>query len=55
METAMELLPPTSGFFFGSHTIDEWYWQDIKDTIEKLDTALEQSVDDATFEYLASW
>jgi hypothetical protein len=55
VETAMQLLRPTSGFFFGSNTIDEWYWQDIKDTIEKLNTVLEQSVDDAMFEYLASW
>ena len=54
-EKAWELLPPESGFFFGSNTIDEWYWQDIKDTIEKLNTALEQSVDDAMFEYVASW
>ena len=54
-ETAMKLLPPTEGFFFGSNNIDEWYWEDIKDTIEKLNTALEQSVDDAMFEYQASW
>jgi hypothetical protein len=54
-ETAMELLPPTEGFFFGSNGIDEWYWEDIKDTIAKLNTALEQSVDDAMFEYQASW
>ena len=54
-EKAMELLPPASGFFFGSTAVDEWYWEDIKDTIEKLNTALEQSVDDAMFEYQASW
>jgi CTP:phosphocholine cytidylyltransferase-like protein len=51
----MDLLPPASGFFFGTTDISEWYWEDIKDTIEKLNTALEQSVDDAMFEYLASW
>ena len=54
-EKAMELLPPTSGFFFGSNTIDEWYWSDIQDTVDKLNKALEQSVDDAMFEYYASW
>jgi hypothetical protein len=52
---ALEFLPPTDGFFFGSSAIDEWYWNDLKDTIDKLNTALEQSVDDAMFEYLASW
>ena len=52
---AEEMLPPTSGFFFGASEIDEWYWEDIKDTIGKLNVALEQSVDDAMFEYQASW
>jgi hypothetical protein len=54
-ETALELLPPTEGFFFGNNKIDEWYWSDVSDTIDKLNTALEQSVDDAMFEYYASW
>ena len=54
-EAAFELLPPTSGFFFGSTEVDEWYWSDVSDTIDKLNTALEQSVDDAMFEYYASW
>jgi hypothetical protein len=54
-EVAMDLLPPTSGFFFGSSTIDEWYWSDVQDTIDKLNEALANSVDDAMFEYQASW
>ena len=54
-DVAMELLPPTSGFFFGTTDISEYYWEDISDTITKLNTALEQSVDDAMFEYYASW
>ena len=54
-EKAMELLPPTPGFFFGASEVGDWYWEDIKDTIDKLNEALEQSVDDAMFEYLASW
>jgi hypothetical protein len=52
---AEEMLPPTSGFFFGANQIGDWYWEDLKDTIDKLNTALEQSVDDAMFEYQASW
>lgn len=54
-EYAMEHLPPASGFFFGSTEINEWYWEDVKDTIDKLNDALDNSVDDAMFEYLASW
>jgi len=51
---AEELLPPTSGFFFGGG-IDDWYWENVKETVEKLTTIIDQSVDDATFEYQASW
>jgi hypothetical protein len=54
-EYAQEMLPPSAGFFFGSTEVDDWYWEDIKDTIDKLNDALEQSVDDAMFEYQASW
>jgi hypothetical protein len=54
-EYAQEMLPPTPGFFFGSTTVDEWYWQDLNDTVAKLNTALGESVDDAMFEYQASW
>lgn len=54
-ETAWELLPPTSGFFFGSTEIDEWYWDDIKSTIEKLNTIIDETSDDTQFEYQASW
>jgi len=35
---AEKLLPTTSGFFFGSQEIDEYYWQDLaytKDILEK--------------------
>ena len=54
-ETAMELLPPTSGFFFGSDTVDEWYWSDVKETLDKLNAIIDESVEDAVFEYQASW
>jgi hypothetical protein len=52
---AEELLPPMDGFFFGSTGIDDWYLENVKDTVEKLTTIINQSVDDATFEYQASW
>jgi hypothetical protein len=54
-DKAEKLLPPASGFFFGSTAIDEWYWNDIQETVNKLNTIIEQSVEDATFEYQASW
>lgn len=51
---ANENLPPQSGFFFGSTEIDEWYYQDIKETLDALFPLL--VVDDgAEFEYHASW
>jgi hypothetical protein len=54
-ELAMEWLPPSTGFFFGNNQINEWYWSDIQDTVDKLNEALAHSVDDAMFEYQASW
>ena len=54
-EKALDLLPPASGFFFGSNGIDEWYWDNIQDTVTKLNEALEHSVDDDMLEYQASW
>lgn len=51
---AAEVLPPTAGFFFGSYEYDEWYWEDIKKTIDILDTALaDESLNN--FIYQASW
>jgi hypothetical protein len=55
-EVALELLPPTSGFFFGSYDIDEWYWQDIDDTIEQLERVLSETPESEwDFIYQASW
>lgn len=39
---AAELLPPKSGFFFGGTEIDEYYFQDIKDTIEIIESILSE-------------
>lgn len=55
------LLPPQGGFFFGSIEIDEWYWQDIKDTIKILKTELafiaeaEKNGESWDYYYQASW
>ena len=50
------LLPPQAGFFFGSYDIDEWYWQDIKDTIKKIDRVLAlPEMSKLSFYYTSSW
>jgi len=54
-ETAMELLPPVSGFFFGGTEIDDWYWDDIKGTLTKLNELIDNNTEDQEFEYQASW
>lgn len=40
-ETAMELLPPKSGFFFGSTVIDEFFIDDLTSTVERFDYLLD--------------
>ncbi len=51
-----ELLPPESGFFFGSTEIDEWYWTDIEETIKMLEGLLnDEALKDFDFEYQSSW
>jgi hypothetical protein len=50
---AEQLLPSTSGFFFGNTEYDEWYYNDIQNTIEVLEKALEDK--DADYYYSSSW
>lgn len=33
-------LQPTSGFFFGNYEINDWYWDDIQDTVKMLEESL---------------
>ena len=51
---AKELLPTTSGFFFGSTEFDEYYFQDIESTVEIIDRCLALP-DSWEFEYQSSW
>lgn len=37
---AGDILPPTQGFFFGGYEIDEYYIQDLKDTVTMIDHIL---------------
>lgn len=52
---ALELLPPASGFFFGSTDVDEGYYEDLVYTAETLDALLAEPADTGTFTYKASW
>jgi hypothetical protein len=50
------LLPPAEGYFFGNDDIDQYYWKDIKDTIEKLNRILAlPDLNELTFSYQSSW
>ena len=48
-------LLPTRGFFFGSYEMDDWYMEDIKNTIEMIDEVLASSGEYSDFIYRASW
>ena len=51
------LLPPRSGFFFGTYDIDEWYWSDLQHTHKVLTRVLNSEVldDGWSFYYHSSW
>lgn len=54
---APELLPPSSGFFFGSLEYDEWYFNQIKYTIKVLTKLLDEAKlgNIESVVYQASW
>ena len=53
---AEELLPTTSGFFFGGTEYDQWYFEDIEDTIKQITEILETTdFDNEYITYQASW
>lgn len=53
---AKELLPSTSGFFFGGTDYDEYYVEDIKNTIEIINRVLETTnFDTHMIYYGSSW
>jgi hypothetical protein len=54
---AASVLPTQPGFFFGSTDYDEWYMEDMKNTVAQLDKVLE-SVPEGSwndFIYRSSW
>lgn len=53
---AEELLPTTEGFFFGSTDYDEWYYQDIEYTANKIVEILETTdFETQMIYYRSSW
>ena len=48
------VLPPQSGFFFGSTDIDEWYWEDLNNTRSGLEKLLKADSFES-FIYQSSW
>lgn len=58
---AEELLPTQSGFFFGGTEYDDWYYQDIVETIKTFEellaeeAKLPEGVYSGDFYYQASW
>jgi len=50
---AKDLLPTGAGFFFGSLEYDEYYFSDLKQTVEIIDRCLASKFD--YFDYQASW
>lgn len=55
---AEDLLPTQEGFFFGTTDYDEWYYENLKETIarlEELKTLSEEDLSGWDFFYQSSW
>lgn len=50
---ASELLPTQSGFFFGGTEFDDWYFQNLADTVTQLEAVIKDTGGD--FYYSSSW
>lgn len=53
-EQAHLILPRTEGFFFGNKEYDQWYFEQLRDTIEVIDNALAMP-EQWEFNYNSSW
>lgn len=50
------ILPPQSGFFFGSTDADEWYWEEIQETSKRLRAILDDPMlQSSSLYYSSSW
>lgn len=52
-EIAEKLLPTQEGFFFGSVAYDQWYYEDVENTIKMIKDALNSDFQE--FVYQSSW
>ena len=53
---ADDLLPTQSGFFFGGTDYDDWYFQDLEYTVERLEKVLaDPAFEKNDFYYQSSW
>lgn len=54
---APALLPTQSGFFFGGTEYDEYYFEDLKETVDKLKPVIQEEATDEwlDFIYQSSW
>jgi len=53
--SATKVLPTQGGFFFGGTDYDDYYFQEVKDTIKILKGLLKEDGKDCDFYYQASW
>lgn len=53
---ADELLPTADGFFFGNTNYDEWYYNDVKNTIKMLEDEMDENGNFyGSYYYRSSW
>jgi len=52
---AEELLPVTGGFFFGTYEYDDYYFDDLGETVIMLESVLTDKGEDYEFYYQSSW
>lgn len=52
---AEELLPTESGFFYGDTKYEDWYFEDIQNTIPVLENLLSENLNQWDFYYKSSW
>ena len=53
---ASKILPCSSGFFFGSQKYDEWYFEDLKATVDAIERIIEETnFDEYEIEYYEWW
>lgn len=54
-DLAQELLPVSSGFFFGSNEYDEWYFKDLENTIDMVEKVIGSTDFDKDIVFYSEW